>query len=145
MPSPSALTNRDPHQRKKQSQSGKGAGQRLSGAFCGSRWSTGSYTVLSVLRPRVSGKHKDSETRLHLSHLGGAGVFIRVIFPFPSASELGAVSRVREGPSLLPPGSRTLSKTQREAYSSSQICSLPNPAFRDLIHFELVIILRRKV
>lgn len=35
-------------------------------------------------RPRVSKKQKDSKTHLHLSHLGGVGVFIFVIFLFPS-------------------------------------------------------------
>lgn len=35
---------------------------------------------------RVAGKHQDYEAHLHLSHSGGAGVFIGVIFPFPSLS-----------------------------------------------------------
>lgn len=105
-------------------------------------------------RPGVSGKHKDPETCLHLSHLGGVAVFICVIFPISLCFRAGS-SEQRVGiPTrfLLPLESRTLRQDTEKTLQFLSNPALspfhpppPPPAFRDFIHFELVIILRRKM
>lgn len=145
---PSALTNRDPQQRRKQSQSEKRKGQRLSGDLWSSLRAQAAGQCSPRFRPWVSGKQKDSETRLHLSHLGGVDVFICVIFLFPSPLSRELCSVSENACFLLPLGSRTLGQnTKRRSFYSSQIPShsfYPTPEFRVLIHFEFVIVLRGK-